>query len=146
MKLKLLPKFVASLGILGLILTIIITIFSYQNSKSYLENMYAERVITGSKSIADMLDVQDVKNIIAENGDKSDSYKKVSALLDSLKADGEITYLSLVVPDEDSVTFYIDSCVEDMGDDPEGQIAYGSDILYNDAAGDNKDLQKYYII
>lgn len=146
MKRKLLPKFVTSLGVLGLIITVIITIFSYQNSKAYLENMYSERVITGSKSIADMLDVQDVKAIIAENGDKSEAYARVSALLDTLKSDGEITYLSLVVPDDDSVTFYIDSCVPAMGDKPENQIPYGSDILYTDAASDDKDLQKYRII
>ena len=39
MKLKLLPKFVASLGILGVILTVVISLFSYNNSKTYLEEM-----------------------------------------------------------------------------------------------------------
>ena len=59
----------------------------------------------------------------------------------------EINYLmSLVVPDEDSVTFYIDAMVKEMGDDPANQIPYGSDILYTDAAQDEKDLEKYELI
>ena len=41
MKLKLLPKFILSLGILGAILTIAISLFSYQSSKGHLEEMYA---------------------------------------------------------------------------------------------------------
>lgn len=40
------------------------------------------------------------------------------ALFNRLKKDGDVTYLSLVVPDEDSVHFYIDAMVEEMGDDP----------------------------
>ncbi len=55
-------------------------------------------------------------------------------LFNKLKKDGDVTYLSLVVPDEDSVHFYIDALVEELGDDPANQIAYGSDILYTDAA------------
>ena len=61
-----------------------------------------------------------------------------------LKKDGDITFLSLTVPDEDSVTFYIDTCVPEMGDDPAAQIPYGSDILYVDAASTPDDLQVYY--
>ena len=60
-----------------------------------------------------------------------------------LKRDGEITFLSLVVLDEDSVTFYIDTCVPEMGDDPAAQIPYGSDILYTDAASTPDDLKVY---
>ena len=69
-------------------------------------------------------------------------------LFKKLKADGEITFLSLVVPDEDSVTFYIDAMVEEMGDDPALQIPYGSNILYTDAANPNdpKDMEKYITI
>ena len=37
MKIKLLPKFIISLGIVGLILTIVTSLFSYATSKSYLE-------------------------------------------------------------------------------------------------------------
>lgn len=143
MKLKLLPKFVASLGILGVVLTIVISLFSYNNSKNYLEDMYAQRVVSGSMMIADMLDPNDVKEIIGENGDKSEAYVRVCALFDKLKMDGEITYLSLAVPDEDSVTFYIDSCVVEMGDDPANQIPYGTDILYTDASANAEELAKY---
>ena len=143
MKLKLLPKFVASLGILGVVLTIVISLFSYNNSKNYLEDMYAQRVVSGSMMIADMLDPNDVKEIIGENGDKSKAYVRVCALFDKLKMDGEITYLSLAVPDEDSVTFYIDSCVVEMGDDPANQIPYGTDILYTDASANAEELAKY---
>ena len=69
-------------------------------------------------------------------------------ILDKLKKDGDVTYLSLVVPDEDSVHFYIDALVEEMGDDPANQIAYGSDILYTDAANpdDPADMEKYITI
>ncbi|OPZ75359.1 MAG: Phosphoserine phosphatase RsbU [Firmicutes bacterium ADurb.Bin456] len=146
MKLKLLPKFILSLGILGVALTVTITFFSYSNSKGYLEDMYALRVTTGSKSIASMLAVEDVRAIIAEGGDQSAAYSKVTGLFNTLKQDGLITYLSLVVPDEDSVTFYIDALVEAMGDDPANQIPYNSDILYTDAARDEKDLQNYELI
>lgn len=143
MKLKLLPKFVASLGILGVVLTIVISLFSYNNSKKYLEDMYAQRVVSGSMMIADMLDPEDVKTIISENGDQSEAYTRVCTLFDKLKKDGEITYLSLAVPDEDSVTFYIDSCVVEMGDDPANQIPYGMDIKYIDASANEEELAKY---
>ena len=145
MKLKLLPKFIFSLGVLGVALTITISLFSYGNSKSYLEDMYAQRVTTGSQSIATMLSVEDVKTILAQGGDRSEAYDRTVTLLDTLKEDGEITYLSLVVPDEDSVTFYIDASVPEMGDDPAAQLPYGSDILYTDAAQDEADLAKYHL-
>lgn len=143
MKLKLLPKFVASLGILGVVLTVVISLFSYNNSKTYLEEMYAHRVVSGSKMVADMLDVEDVKAIIAPGGDKTDAYVRICTLFDKLKVDGDITYLSLAVPDEDSVTFYVDSCVPEMGDDPANQIPYGTDIKYIDASSSEEEYQKY---
>lgn len=145
MKLKLLPKFIFSLGVLGVALTITISIFSYGNSKAYLEDMYAQKVTTGSASIAHMLPLEDVKAILAPDGNQTAAYRRTAELLNTLKQDGRITYLSLVVPDEDSVTFYIDTSVPSMGDDPDDQIPYGSDILYTDAANDEKDLKKYEI-
>lgn len=145
MKLKLLPKFILSLAILGVVLTVTISFFSYQNSKTYLEDMYATRVLNGSRSIADMLAIEDVRAILSENGDQSAAYAKVVQLLETQKKDGDITFLSLTVPDEDSVTFYIDVCLPELGDDPANQIPYGSDILYVDAAGDENDLENYKI-
>lgn len=145
MKLKLLPKFILSLGVLGVALTITISIFSYGNSKAYLEDMYAQKVTTGSASIAHMLSLEDVKAILAPDGNQTEAYRRMAELLNTLKQDSQITYLSLVVPDEDSVTFYIDASVPAMGDDPADQIPYGSDILYIDAANDEKDLEKYEI-
>ena len=148
MKLKLLPKFIISLGIVGLVLTIAISLFSYATSKSYLEEMYAERVMTNSNAIAAMLDIEDVKAILAEGGDGTPEYMEMYDLFNQLKKDGDITYLSLVVPDEDSVCFYIDAMVEEMGDDPANQLPYGSDILYVDAANpdDPADMEKYITI
>ena len=148
LKLKLLPKFIISLGIVGLVLTIAISLFSYATSKSYLEEMYAERVMTNSNAIAAMLDVENVKTILAEGGDGTPEYKEMYDLFNQLKKDGDITYLSLVVPDEDSVCFYIDAMVEEMGDDPANQLPYGSDILYVDAANpdDPADMEKYITI
>ena len=148
MKLKLLPKFIISLGIVGLVLTIAISLFSYATSKSYLEEMYAERVMTNSNAIAAMLDIEDVKTILTEGGDETPEYQKMYDLFNQLKKDGDITFLSLVVPDEDSVCFYIDAMVEEMGDDPANQLPYGSDILYADAANpdDPADMEKYITI
>lgn len=148
MKLKLLPKFIISLGIVGLVLTIAVSLFSYATSKTYLEQMYAERVMVNCNAIASMLPVEDVKTVIGENGDKSEEYVQISALFNKLKQDGNVTFLSLVVPDEDSVCFYIDAMVEAMGDDPANQLAYGSDILYVDAANpdDPADMEKYITI
>lgn len=145
MKVKLLPKFIISLGIVGLVLTIAVSLFSYATSKSYLEQMYAERVMINSNAIASMLDVEDVKKIIADGGDSTPEYREMCDLFNRLKKDGNITYLSLVVPDEDSVCFYIDAMVEEMGDDPAAQIPYKSDILYIDAANPNDpaDMEKY---
>ncbi len=145
MKLKLLPKFIISLGIMGVILTVTISISSYQTSKTYLEDMYATRVLNGSRSVADMLDIEDIKTIISENGEKSEAYARVLKMLETQKKDGDVTYLSLAVPSEDSITFYIDTCIPEMGDDPANQIAYGSNILYVDAASDEKDLENYKI-
>ena len=145
-KMKLLPKFIISLGILGAVLTMTVSFFSYASSKASLEEMYENRVTIGSESIATMLSLEDVKTIISENGDQTEAYQRTVKLINKLKEDGEITYLSLVMPDEDSVTFYIDGMVEEMGDDPANQIPYGSDILYKDAAQDEKDLEKYELI
>ena len=114
MKIKLLPKFILSLGVIGVILTIAISLFSYRSSRSYLENLYAQRVMTNSNSIADMMSVSDVKKILAEGGDKTEEYSEMVTLFNKLKKDGDATYLSLVVPDEDSVHFYIDALVEEM--------------------------------
>lgn len=146
MRLKMLPKFILSLGILGTILTVTISIFGYQSSKGYLEDMYAQRIISGSKSVAALLNLDDVRKIINDDGEKSEAYHRVEDVLNKVKQDSDVTYLSLVIPDEDSVTFYIDCCVEEMGDDPAEQISYGSDILYTDAANGEEDLQKYYQI
>ena len=148
MKIKLLPKFILSLGVIGVILTIAISLFSYRSSRSYLENLYAQRVMTNSNSIADMMSVSDVKKILAEGGDKTEEYSEMVTLFNKLKKDGDVTYLSLVVPDEDSVHFHIDALVEELGDDPANQIAYGSDILYTDAANpdDPADMEKYITI
>ena len=148
MKLKLLPKFIISLGIVGLVLTIAVSLFSYATSKSYLEDMYADRVMTNSNAIAAMLDVDAVKTILSEGGDQTPEYQEMYNLFNQLKKDGDITFLSLVVPDEDSVCFYIDAMVEEMGDDPANQLPYGSDILYVDAANpdDPADMEKYITI
>lgn len=148
MKIRLLPKFIISLGVIGLVMTVAISLFSYATSKSYLENMYAERVMTNSNAIAAMLPTEDVKTIIASEGDKTDAYKKAAALFNKLKKDGNVTFLSLVVPDEDSVHFYIDAMVEEMGDSPENQLAYGSDMPYTEAANpdDPRDMEKYITI
>ena len=146
MKIKLLPKFVISLVTLGVVLTLSISLFSYTSSKKYYENAYAERVLIGSKTIAQMLPEEDVKTIIAADGDQTETYREMYELMNKLKEDNEVTYLSLVVPDEDSVTFYIDTCVESMGDLPENQIPYASDILYTDAANGDDDLQNYHVI
>ena len=146
MKIKLLPKFILSLAVLGVALTVTISAFSYLSSKDYLEEMYAQRVISGSKSVATMLDADDVRTIISDGGENSEAYSRVEKTLNTLKRDGEITYLSLVIPDEDSVTFYIDGCVPEMGDDPANQLTYGTDVLYTDAANDEADLQKYLLI
>lgn len=146
MKIKLLPKFIVSLAVLGVALTVAVSTFSYLSSKDYLEEMYAQRVISGSKSVATMLDADDVRTIISDGGENSEAYSRVEKTLNTLKRDGEITYLSLVIPDEDSVTFYIDGCVPEMGDAPANQLTYGTDVLYTDAANDEADLQKYLLI
>ena len=146
MKIKLLPKFIVSLAVLGVALTVAVSTFSYLSSKDYLEEMYAQRVISGSKSVATMLDADDVRTIISDGGENSEAYSRVEKTLNTLKRDGKITYLSLVIPDEDSVTFYIDGCVPEMGDDPANQLTYGTDVLYTDAANDEADLQKYLLI
>lgn len=148
MKLKLLPKFVLSLGTVGVVLTVAVSLFSYGTSKSYLEQMYSERVMINCNAIAAMLPVEDVKTIIAENGNQTEEYAEMTELFNQLKQDGDVTYLSLVVPDEDSVCFYIDAMVEEMGDDPANQLAYNSDILYVDAANpdDPADMEKYITI
>ena len=143
---KLLSKFVLSLGVLGVALTVAISLFSYLSSKEYLEEMNAQRVVSGSKSVATMLDIEDVRAIIGPGGEDSEVYSHVESMLNTLKKDGDITYLSLVIPDEDSVTFYIDTCVPEMGDNPANKLTYGTDVLYTDAAYDEKDLQKYYYV
>ncbi len=148
MRIKLLPKFILSLCVVGILMTFAVSLFGYLNSKSYLEELFAERVMTNSNAIATMLNADDVKTIIGKGGEDTPEYERMYALFNTLKKEGNITYLSLVVPDEDSVTFYIDAFVPEMGDDPQSQLPYGSDILYTDAANpdDPEDYAKYITI
>ncbi len=147
-------KLIFSLGVMGVALTVVISLFAYRTTKSYLEELYGERVTTNCNAIATMLSAEDVKTVISEGGNQTEAYQEMCALFNTLKEEGNVTYLSLTVPDEDSVHFYIDACVPDMGDDAENQMAYGADVLYTDAVyveGKSKkqtdqDLQKYYEI
>ncbi len=145
MKLRLLPKFIISLAILAIILTVVISLFSYGTSRSYLNDMYAQRVMINSDAIARLLYPEEVRAILAEGGEETETYARLADLFNRLKQDGEITFLSLTVPDEEAVTFYIDAMVPEMGDDPANQIPYGTRILYTDAAGDENDLQNYKV-
>ena len=140
---KLMTKFIVSLAVLGLILTVVISLFSYENSKGSLEEMYAEKVLSGSQSLANIVSSDDVKTIMGENGNKTPEYQEMLDMFNTYKQDGEITYLSLCSRDEDSLIFYIDGCVEAMGDDPANAIPYGTDIAYTDAAKDDEELQIY---
>ena len=79
MKIKLLPKFIISLGIVGLILTIATSLFSYATSKSYLGKMYANRVMTNCNAIAAMINVEDVKTI-CNNLKKIQNIKQVNRM------------------------------------------------------------------
>ena len=146
MKINLMPKFIVSLLILAVVLAVAISLFSYYTSKTYLEDMYADRVTINCHAIASLLPMEDVKEVIAPGGDSTKAYDRTVRLLNKLKKEGNVTYLSLVVPDEDSVTFYVDAMVPEMGDNPDDQIPYGSDILYVDAASDEADLQNYLVI
>ena len=144
MRLKLLPKLMLSLSILGIILTISLAFFGYSNTKSYLEDMYAYRVVFGAKCVATMMDVDEIRTILSEGGDQTEAYTRVKETLNRLKREGDITFLSLVTLDENSVTFYIDSNVPEMGDDPAVEMPYGTNVLYTNAASSEEDLQHYY--
>ncbi len=144
--LKLSPRFALSLAILGIILTVFVSYFAYSTSAGYLEDMYSDKVVSGSKNVATMLSIDDVKTIIGEGGDSTEAYARVFAMLNNIKRDSEVTYLSLVVPGEKSVTFYIDTCVEELGDDLTGQLAYGTEVLYTDAAYDEQEMEKYNMV
>ena len=143
MKLKLMPKFIISLVILAIVLAVAISLFSYHASKRYLEDMYAQRVTVNSRAIATMLYPDDVREVLAPGGDQTDTYEWMCDLFNSLKADGKITYLSLVVPDAEAVTFYIDAMVPEMGDDPANQLPYGTSVPYVDAARDAEEFETY---
>lgn len=141
---KLLPKLTFSLVILGAVLALTLSFFGYYNMESYLVDMYSYRVVFGAKSIAAMLNPEEVKVIVSEGGDQTEAYTHVRGLLNHLKQEGGITFLSLVTLDEDSVTFYIDGNVPEMGDNPADEMPYGADVLYTDAAASPEDLQRYH--
>lgn len=143
MKMKLTSKFIISLIIMAVVLSLSISFFSYYVSENYYEEMYTYRVVNGSKTIAKMLSVEDVKEIISENGDQTEAYQRTYDLLNDLKKEGGITFLSLIVPQEDRVTFYIDTYVESMGDDIENQLPYGFTATYQESARDAEDLKRY---
>ena len=84
-----------------------------------------------------------MRTIIAENGDQSEAYQRTKSLLEQLKQEGKITFLSLVTRDESSVTFYIDTNVPEMGDDPQNEMPYGSNVLYTESARDDTELEQY---
>ncbi len=144
MKLKLTSKFIILLVIMAVVLSMSISFFSYYVSKHYYEEMYDYRVINGCKTIAKMLSVSDVKEIISENGDKTEAYKRTYQLLNDLKKEGGITFLSMVVPQADRVTFYIDTYVESMGDDINNLIPYGHTATYEESVTDADQLERYY--
>lgn len=133
-KLRLLPKFIISIGLVGLVLTVAVSLFSYFTTKSYLENMYADRVMTNCNTIAAMLDADDVKTVISEGGDATDEYRKMRELFNRLKKENGVAYLSLTVPYEDRNVFYIDAYVEET-DDPDDLFSYGHGHLYSEAGG-----------
>ena len=81
-RVKLLPKFIVSLTILGLVLTVTISLFSYANTRSYLEDLYSHNATFGAKSIATMLPAEDVKEIIAPGGDQTEAYRRDSGPFD----------------------------------------------------------------
>lgn len=93
------PKFILSLVLLGVVLTVAVAFFSYQNSKTSLEEMYAQRVTFGSRSIADILPLEDVRAIVGGQSPGSEAYERTAELLNTLKQDGEVTFLSLTAPD-----------------------------------------------
>ena len=72
MKLKLLPKLMISLAILGIVLTLSLSFFGYYNSKAYLEHMYAYRVVLGAKKNYAMIDRDDVRTSICEKREQND--------------------------------------------------------------------------
>lgn len=143
MKLKLLPKMIFSLVVLGTVLTISLSYFGYYNTETYLEEMYAYRVVFGAKSIAAMLDVEDVKTIISEDGDKTEAYRRTRALLEKLKLEGGITYLSLVTRTSVSATYYIDCNIPEMGDNPADEMPYGTVSVYTESAKTEEEMQRY---
>lgn len=146
MKRKLTGKFLLSLAVLGIILTVVFSVCSYYNTKGSLEKRYASQVVNGSRTVANLINLDDLRAVMGENGDQTDGYTRLLAFINQIKKDEEITYLSITRPDEDSVTFYIDGFVEEMGDDPANALPYGSDILYTDAAASETELQVYYDI
>ena len=143
MKLKLLPKMILSLVVLGTVLTVSLSYFGYYNTETYLEEMYAYRVVFGAKSIAAMLDVEDVKTIISEGGDKTEAYRRTRALLEKLKLEGGITYLSLVTRTSVSATYYIDCNIPEMGDNPADEMPYGTVSVYTESAKTEEEMQRY---
>ena len=65
-----------------------------------------------------MMSVSDVKKILAEGGDKTEEYSEMVTLFNKLEK-GRRCYISVSgCSDEDSVHFYIDALVEELGDDP----------------------------
>lgn len=84
-QLKLSPRFALSLAILGIILTVFVSYFAYSTSAGYLEDMYSDKVVSGSKNVATMLSIDDVKTIIGEGGDSTEAYARVFAMLNNVK-------------------------------------------------------------
>ena len=84
-KLKLLPKFMISLIIMGSILAVSISMFSYFVSKSYFEEMYAYRVVNGSRTIARILSPEDVRAVLGEGGDNTAAYQEMYDMMNELK-------------------------------------------------------------
>ena len=94
-KVKLLPKFIVSLTILGVVLSVVISLFSYANTRSYLEDLYSHNATFGAKSIATMLPLEDVRTILAEGGDQPETYTETVQMFEKLKKEGNNTFLSL---------------------------------------------------
>ena len=109
MRLKLQAKLSLSLAVLGILLTVLISLFSYFNSKQTLEKEYSDKAIHLSMSLANIIPGEDVKTMLEDGGENTETFDNIARIMNRYKQDNGLVYLFLSVPRENDILYLCDA-------------------------------------
>lgn len=141
-EMRLSVKLIGALIILGLLLTISISVASYSFAKNLLQNQRFDTIKNVSSTAASLIDSEDISVIMADGGDTSPEYEKVKELLNKIKQDNGLAYLVLHIPTENYTRVLYEAMIPE--DNPEDILPYNYESFYEETCQGNKRLLKEY--